>query len=283
MGKYNNDTKYIDLRKIIAESNSAFLKKLPGFVVSLLIRIVRQDELNHVMTKYSGYSGVSFLPKLKEELNLNLEIEGLENLPENGKCFFAANHPFGLVDGLTLTYIVSQKYGTLKAIGNEAFMFVPHLRPLIAAVNVFGKSPKEYLQALDDTFNSDTPITHFPAGLISRRIDGKVQDSEWQKSFIAKAVSSKRDIVPFYFYGTNSCLFYAIDRVRQWFGIKIRVELILLSREMFRKRNKTIRVRIGKPIPYGIFDKSKTQHEWTLRVREHTYGLATSKSDTFVA
>lgn len=51
MGKYDSDTKYIDLRKIIAESNSAFLKKLPGFVVGLLIKIVRQNELNHVMTK----------------------------------------------------------------------------------------------------------------------------------------------------------------------------------------------------------------------------------------
>jgi putative hemolysin len=283
MGKYDNDTKYIDLKKIIAESDSPFLKKLPGFVVCLLIKIVRQNEMNHIMTRHAEYSGVDFLPRLKEELNLKLEIEGIENLPENGRCFFAANHPFGLVDGLTLTYIVSQKYGSLKAIGNEAFMFIPHLRPLLAAVNVFGRSPKEYLQALDDTFNSDTPITHFPAGLISRRIDGKVQDGEWQKSFITKAISCKRDIVPFYFYGKNSGLFYAIDVVRQWFGIKIRIELILLSREMFRKRNKTIRVRIGRPIPYSVFDKSKSHVEWAARVREHTYGLATGENDTFVA
>jgi len=59
---------------------------------------------------------------------------------ENGKCFFVANHPFGILDGLILTYTVSQKYGTLKAIANDSFAFVPQLRPFVAAVNVFGKS-----------------------------------------------------------------------------------------------------------------------------------------------
>jgi putative hemolysin len=276
MTKYENDTAYIDLARIIAESNSTFLKKLPSFVVTLLTKIVKQKELNHVLTKYADYSGVDFLPKMLQELNLKLEIEGLENLPESGRCFFAANHPFGIVDGLVLTHTVSQKYGSLKAIGNEAFMFIPHLRPIIAAVNVFGRSPKEYLQALDDTFNSEIPITHFPAGLISRRIDGKIQDPEWQKSFITKSISSKRDIVPFYFHGRNSILFYAIDIVRQWFGIRIKIELILLSREMFRKRNHTIRVRIGKPIPYQTFDDKHNHRDWTKKVREHVYSLSGS-------
>ncbi|HAF27833.1 MAG TPA: glycerol acyltransferase [Bacteroidales bacterium] len=278
MTKKNKNIKYIDIAKIIDEGDSPILNKLPRFFIKILERIIKQDEMNDILTRSSNHIGVDFLPKMIEEFNLSLEIEGKENLPEIGKCFFAANHPFGVIDGLVLTYIVSQKYGTLKAIGNDAFMFLPQLRPLIAAVNVFGQSSKEYIKALEDTYNSDVPITHFPAGEVSRRYKGKVQDAEWQKSFITKAISSKRDIVPFYFHGRNSRLFYAIYTIRNILGIKLNMELILLPSEMLKKKNATIKVIIGKPIPYSMLDKSSSAHEWAQKIRAHVYDLGKNKS-----
>lgn len=277
MAVSDTDKKYIDIASTFAKSDSALLRKMPLFFVRILARIVKQDELNHILNKYKGDIGVDFLVKIIEEFNITLEIEGKENLPENGKCFFVANHPFGIADGLVLTRIVSEKYGTLKAIANDAFMFIPQMHPLVAAVNVFGHSSKDYIVALNETYNSDVPITHFPAGLVSRRFNGKIQDSEWQKSFINKAISSQRDVVPFYFYGRNSRLFYAIFVVRQWFGIKLNLELALLPREMFGKKNKTIKVRIGKPIPWQMFDQSKSHVEWAQFVREHVYQLPQNK------
>ena len=267
------DNKYIDITKIIKEGDSEFLKKLPGSIIKLIAKIIKQDEMNRILAKYSEYTGVNFLPKIIEEFNLKIDIEGIENLPENGKCFFASNHPFGVIDGLILTRIVSEKYGTLKAIGNDAFMFLPQLRPLIAAVNVFGRSSKEYIKALENTFLSDVPITHFPAGEVSRKYKGKVQDSDWQKSFISKSIKSERDIVPFYFYGRNSRLFYFINSVRKMLGIKHNIELLLLPREMFKKRNKTIKIKIGKPISYKIFNESFSHWEWAQKVRAQVYDL----------
>ncbi len=278
----NHDIKYIDLEKIIEEGNSKLLKKLPRFVVRLVAKIIKQEELNYVLNKYSENTGAEFMPKIIEEFNLKLEIEGEENLPENGKCFFAGNHPFGIIDGLILTLIVSRKYGTLKAIANDSFMFVPQLRPFIAAVNVFGKSSKEYLNAIDEVYNSDVAITHFPAGLVSRVVKGKVRDLPWKKSFIKKAVSSKRDVVPFHFHGRNSNLFYGIFLFRKLFGIKTVIELMLLPHEMFKKRNKTIRVTIGKPIPYDMFDKSCSNLEWAQKVRSHVYALGTNQTENLL-
>ncbi len=263
--------KYIDIAKIIDESNSKVLHKLPGFVVRWIARIIRQDEMNHILGKYSAYIGVDFLIKIIEEFNLKIEVVGKENLPENGKCFFVANHPFGVIDGLVLTRTVHEKYGSLKAIANDAFMFIPQLHPLIAAVNIFDRSSKECLLALDDTYHSGVPITHFPAGEVSRIYNGKVQDSAWQKSFITKAISSQRDIVPFYFEGRNSRLFYMVYRTRQFFGIKMNIELLLLTREMFKKKNKTIKVTIGSPLPYQMFDESLSHRDWAQKVRSHVY------------
>lgn len=264
---------FINLKAQIGRSNSALLKKLPRFVVRGLEILIKQDEINRILNKYSDIEGVEFLQKVVEELNVRIEYEGLENLPESGKCFFVANHPFGFVDGLILTYTVGTKYRTLKAIGNELFMLIPQLRPLIAAVNVFGANPKEYLRGLDIVYHSDSPITHFPAGLVSRLQKGKIVDIDWQKSFISKSVSCQRDIVPFHFIGRNSTLFYLVYVIRKTLRIKANIELTLFPHEIFNKRNKTIKVIIGKPIPYSTFDKSKSPNEWAQVVKNMVYAL----------
>ncbi len=271
--------KYLDLEDIIKKSRFGLLKKLPKFIVKLIIRIIKQDEINQILTKYSDRIGVDFLPAMLEEFNLTLEIEGKENLPEDGRCIFVANHPFGIIDGLVITHTVSQKYGTVKGIGNDAFMFIPNLRPLIAAVNSFGQSSKEYICALDEVFDSNAPITHFPAGEVSRVYNWRIQDCKWQKSMITKAISKKRDIVPIRFYGRNSRLFYSIGIVRKLLFIKLNFELMLLPREMLRKRNKTIKVRIGKPIPYQRFDSTLNHWDWAQRVRKHVYEMGKRKGN----
>lgn len=259
--------KYIDVEKGIKESNSKFLKSLPQFVINFFIWVVRQNDINAILNKYSGEIGIPFLRAMIKEFNLNVQIEGLENLPDSSRCIFVANHPFGVIDGLIITHIAGEKYGTLKAIGNDAFIMVPNLRPLIAEVNVFGKNSKQHVMALDELYSSDTTITHFPAGEVSRIYHGKVQDCDWQKSFISKAITKKRVIVPICFQGKNSRFFYTIFFLRRMFGIKMNIELMLLPREMFKKKNKTIRVKIGKPISFETFDNSKNHHEWAQWVK----------------
>lgn len=265
--------KYIDLDRQIQKSNSKFLKSLPNFCINWIKIVTRQDDLNQLLTKYSDYEGAAFLLKIIDEFNINIKIEGIENLPEHGKCFFVSNHPFGFVDGLILTNTVANKYGSFKAIGNDVFMLIPHLKPIIATVNVFGANSKAYILELEKLFNSDLPITHFPAGLVSRIKKGKVEDNEWKKGFIKKAVICHRDIVPFYFYGKNSLLFYFIYIARKAMRISTNLELVLLPHEIFNKRNKTIKVKIGKPISYTSFDKSKSYHNWAQFVKRQTYNL----------
>lgn len=273
MTQNSNEIKHINVEKIIKESNSKLLTKLPEFVIKLIIKIIKQEEINRFLNKHSDSEGRDFLIKIIEEYKIKIEVEGLENLPENGKCFFVANHPFGLLDGLILTYIVSGKYGSLKAIANDAFMLIPQLHPFIAAVNVFDGSSKEYLKALDKVYNTEVPITHFPAGEVSRLFKRKVQDTKWQKSFITKSIATQRDIIPVRFYGRNSNLFYTIFITRRLLGINLNLELLLLPREFFKKQNKSIRVKIGKPIPHQTFDNSKSHWDWAQNVRKRLYSL----------
>lgn len=265
--------KIINVKDSIRKSNSKLLKKLPNFVINILAKIVKQDELNELINIHKETDGIDFSPQILDYLNIKTNIKDYENMPDNSKCFVVANHPFGIADGLILLSLVAKKYNKLKAIGNELFMLIPQLRNVIAAVNVFGCNSKDYIKELDKVYNSDEPIAHFPAGLVSRIVNNKVYDSEWKKSVITKSIQCKRDIVPIYFKGRNSHLFYAIYRIRKFFRINVNIELMLLPRELFNKKNTKIDVIIGKPISYKTFDKSKTHFEWAQWVKKELYKL----------
>jgi putative hemolysin len=265
--------KYIDLSAAVREHFPRFANISPKFVLRFMEWVICQDKLNVILNKYSHLEGTDFHIKVIEELKIKVEIEGLENLPDKSQCFFASNHPFGIIDGMILTKIVGEKYGDFKAIGNDAFMLIPSLRAHIATVNVYGQSSKQSVTELQKLYDSEIAITHFPAGEVSRLYYGKVQDKKWHKSFISKAISSKRDIVPFYFYGSNSVLFHCISLLRRIFFIKANIELILLPREFFKKYGKTIKVKIGKPISYSQFDSTQTHFQWAQKVRNYVYSF----------
>ena len=273
---------YINLSKALKEQYPGLYKKIPGFTINILKRIIKQKEMNLAINKYIDFNGVSFTTKMIDELNLTLDIVGKENLPENGRCFFVANHLYGILDGMLLGHIVGTKYGTFMGIGNDAFQLIPQLASTVTSVNVYGKSAKNQIVELDKIYKSDVPINHFPAGEVSRKYKGVIQDKDWHKSFISKAISEKRDIVPIFFHGGNSRLFYGIYSLRTFFRIKANIELILLPRELFNKRNKTIKVTIGKPISYLQLDESVPHNQLAAKVRSYLYQLKNKSIDEVI-
>ena len=54
-----------------------------------------------------------------------------------------------------------------------------------------------------------------------------------------------------------------------WFNIA----MLFLVDEMYKNVHKTFKVKIGKPIPWQTFDKSKSTKEWALYVEDRVYEL----------
>lgn len=269
--------KHIDTAKSIQESQSAFLKMLPGWIIRVITKIVHEDEMNHIINTYFNTPGAEFPGKVLAHLNITLEISGKENLPDNGRCFFVANHPFGMLDGLAMAKIILEKYGACRIIGNDVLSMIPQMKPYVAKVNVFGVNSREGVLLLNQVYESEFPINNFPAGEVSRRYRKVIEDKEWQKSFISKSVSCKRDIVPIFFHGRNSRLFHGIYSVRKFFGLNLNIELSLLPHELFRRRNSTLKVTIGKPIPWTHFTTDFTALQWAQKLKEQTYELQFQK------
>lgn len=264
----------IDIKQVLEQKAPSASKKIPKFIVDYLIRIVHQDELNDILTRYHDKDGVAFMQELINYFDLTLELVNEENIPVDGRFIFASNHPLGGLDGICLSAVIGKRFGgNIRYLVNDLLLYITNLKSIFVPINKHGSQGKRNAQLIDDAYASDNQIITFPAGLCSRKIKGKIQDTEWKKSFIQKAVEYKRDIVPVYFDGHNSNFFYRLANIRKALGIKMNYEMIYLPDEMFRCKHQTFHIYFGKPISWETFDSSKNPAEWAEWMKEIVYNL----------
>ena len=264
----------IDVERILKEKAGKKYKYIPSFVVSYLKRIVHEDELNVFLRASKDKVGVEFLEACLEFLDTRVEVKGMENLPETGKCTFVCNHPLGGQDGISLGYILGKKYeGNIRYIVNDLLMNLHGLAPLCIPVNKTGSQSRDFPRMVEAGFKSDNHLIMFPAGLCPRRQNGVIKDLEWKKTFIVKSVETQRNVVPLYFEGRNSDFFYNLANICKFLGIKINIAMLYLADEMLKNRHKKFTLTIGKPIPWQTFDKSKTPAQWAQYVKDIVYEL----------
>lgn len=269
--------KTIDIDKILRDKMGAKAKFVPSFAVNWLKRILHEDEVNQFLWDSRGLSGTEWLTECVRYLDMTLQIEGLENLPDkdDGKLYtFVSNHPLGGQDGVALGSIIGKHYdGRFRYLVNDLLLNLPGLKPVSIGINKTGKQSRDFPRMVEAGFKSDNHILMFPAGLNSRKINGKIHDLEWKKTFIAKSVEYQRDVVPIFFGGRNSDRFYCIARFSDKYVKKVNIAMLFLVDEMYRNVGKTFRVVIGKPIPWQTFDKSRTSMEWAKYVEDMVYEL----------
>lgn len=263
--------KTIDIREVIRSKNPNLLRVIPWFLIRYLKRIIHQDQLNEALYKYREKHGIEFVESIINMFGANITIEGAENLLESERILVASNHPLGGLDGLALIHSVAKHRMPIRFPVNDLLLFLPNLRELFIPVNKHGRHSADAARQLDDVFKSNDTILFFPAGLASRKIKGKIVDLEWKKTFIQKSRQYQRDIVPTFISGHNSKFFYGLARFRKFFRIKANLEMLYLVDEMYKQYNKNLIIRFGEPIPWQTFDKSKSDKEWALYIKEIVY------------
>lgn len=263
----------LDLEQIIRSRAGSKAKYIPQFLINWFKRMAHQDYINGYLKE--GYVGVEFCENCLKYLGVELEVLGLENLPEDSRRYtFVSNHPLGAIDGVTLGALIGRKYdGKVKYLLNDLLMNLKGMAPLGIPINKIGGQARNLPRLIDEAFRSENQMLVFPAGLCSRKIDGKIQDLPWGKAFITKSRQTERDIIPIHFEGENSERFYRIANWQKRLGIKFNFAMLLLPDEMYRSTGRKYRITFGKPIPVSSFDKSRTDAEWAQEVRETVYKL----------
>lgn len=270
--------KTIDIDKILEGKLGTKKKFVPGFLVSWLKKVIHEDEVNRYLWESRHETGTEWLEECVRYLDMTLTITGKENLPDkdDGKLYtFVSNHPLGGADGVALGSIIGRHYdGRFRYLVNDLLMNLPGLAPLCIPINKTGKQTRNFPAMVEAGFQSDNHILMYPAGICSRRQpNGDIRDVKWTKTFIAKSVECQRDVVPIHFGGQNSDFFYKLANFSDKYIKKVNIAMLFLVDEMYKNVHKEFEVKIGEPIPWQTFDKSKSASEWAQYVKDIVYKL----------
>lgn len=268
--------KTIDIDEILKGKMGPKAKFVPGFMVNWLKRIVHQDQVNAFLWESRDKTGVDWLEECVTYLDMTLKIVGKENLPspDDKRLYtFVSNHPLGGEDGVALGAVIGRHYdGRFRYLVNDLLMNLPGLAPLCIPINKTGKQNRNFPAMVEAGFKSDHHMLLFPAGLCSRKHHGVIEDIRWTKTFVSKSVEYQRDVVPIHFSGQNSNFFYRLANFSDRF-LPFNLAMLFLVDEMYKNVHKTFEIKIGKPIPWQTFDKSKTPMEWAQFVKRQVYLL----------
>ncbi len=263
----------IDIAKIL--KNKIPKTTVPKFIVNYLRKIAHEEEFNRFFSQNPDLKNLDFIEAAFKYLEVTTVIEGKENLPpKGGRYIFASNHPLGGLDGVATGYLLGKEYdGKVRFFSNDLMMNLHPMKEMFVPVNKTGVQSKDHAEQMQKLYESDNHLVTYPAGICSRKTKGKICDLEWKKNFISKAIQYERDVVPIYFEGRNSEFFYNLANIRKFLHIKFNIEMLFLADEMFKQKGKKFTIRIGKPITWETFDKSRTHAEWAQWVKDIVYKM----------
>lgn len=248
-------------------------------LVDRLFHMLGIDRVNQIHARYCDTPGPEFARRLVfEEFKVKLRIDNeeiLNNLPD-GPFVTVSNHPFGQLDGIVLTYLISSRRPEYKVMVNMILNQISAMRPNFIAVDALQSAdPKKKavsMQGIREVIRNvrqGNPVGFFPAGAVSkwdRHLE--LTDREWQPTVIRLIEQLKVPVIPIFFHGTNSFLFNFLG-VTCW-----QLRTLMLPRELFRKEGKEMHISIGKPITV----EEQLRHQGSTKefgefLKEQTYNL----------
>jgi len=266
--------KFIDIDNVFVSKNPKMYKYIPKFLLSFLKRIVHQEGINDFIDRNKHKQGLDFAEAIADEFSGGYSSTGLENIPLDNRYVFAANHPLGGLDGMVFLTEVGKRFPDVKFPVNDILMNLTNLESHFVPINKHGAQGREAAKLLEAAYASDSQILMFPAGLVSRKTNGKITDLEWKRNFIKKAIQHKRDIIPVYISGQNSNFFYNLANIRKKLGIKLNIEMLFLPKELFKSVTNKVTIAFGQPVKWEELNNGLKPQEWAQKIKELTYNLA---------
>lgn len=264
----------IDVKKIIRSQKNFIVRNLPNFIIKKIAKSFHVDEMNLIIRNNRDKFGFDFVKGCIDHINVKVDAINEDLIPKKGRYIFAANHPLGAVDFGAVIGKIHERFQNIKIIANDLFLHVENTKEIFLPVSTFKSSDQEKKDAIENHLSEDdTQLFIFPAGKVARKVKGKFDDGKWHRSFIRNAIEHQRDIIPVFIGGSNSKRFYRFANLRKRLHIKANLELFLLPGEVFKQRNAVIPIIFGKPVPYSVFNDSKSHLEWAAEVKKMVYNL----------
>ncbi len=249
-------------------------------LIRLIERFTGQPRLKRLYMAHhdNPRPGESFFAAAVRSLELDVRLAGeaLSTIPKTGPLVIVANHPYGVLDGIVITWLMETVRKDFKVLTNAVLLRAPEARDYLLPVD-FSETPDALAtnlatrEAARRLLDAGGAVVVFPTGGVSTSVDklgrGRAIDAPWQP-FTAQLIQrSKAAVVPVFFAGQNSRLFQLASHIH----LTLRLSLIF----------KEVRDRIGTVLPVTIgacispeeiraFGDRKALME---ELRRRTYGL----------
>ena len=228
-------------------------QKLPQWLLGLGERLLGFHEFNVAHSKIEddqeAGSTDNFFRLACKHLPLNYELEGLENIPEEGPCVIVSNHPHGMSDGLMIGDIAMKRRSDIRIVVNEFLNCVRGMRPYLITVDVYGgeeakRANMAGMREMLKWLREGHCLILFPSGSAASwsEEDGRVIDDPWQTNMGAIIRKTGATVVPMHFSGQNGRLFQLATKYCK------EKRSALLAREIKRDSRTLHHVKVGRPI-----------------------------------
>lgn len=270
-------------KKLIATEDIVKAAKLNRFggagTAKLLMLMLRINKLNKLYSSIAHLQGIEFIDTLIKELRITYYVneEEINRIPQSGAFITVSNHPYGGIDGMLLVKIITTVRPDFKALANFLMQRVEPVKDYVLPVNPFQdrKDIKSSVTGIKYAFkhlDEGYPLGIFPAGEVSsyNLETAGISDRQWQPSVLKMIKKASVPVVPVYFQGTNSRLFHLLGLIHP------SLRTVRLPSELFNKRKKVVRIRIGNPISVKEQSEFSDIERYGRFLRTKTYALGSA-------
>lgn len=266
------------MKKLITSNDIiSFLKLNPLLkpLVALGMNALGFRKINKLYSPSADLKNREFTEDMLRIYNTTFDVDDneLNNIPKDGPFMIVSNHPFGAMEGIILYHVISKVRPDFKVMANFILSYIPNLKDVFFAVNPFSDNPewkssvngiKASLQQLKEGHG----LGVFPAGEVSRYHGHDYPDDiAWAPS-IAKIIQKTNvPVIPVYFDGTNSRMFYFCSKINSFLAT------LRLVRELLNKRNTKIVMKIGKPMLQSELSQYESPETLSAYLRSRSYAL----------
>ncbi len=267
------------MRKVVTHSD---LKKALGLkgifgtcVAGLAYGYLRLGKINRLFDGAADYQGREFADHLIENMGITIDVspEQLENIPKEGGFVLVSNHPFGGIEGVMLLSAIAKVRPDFKLMANFILSYIPNLKECFFSVNPFEKNPewKSSVNGIKGAIQhiaAGNGLGVFPAGEVSRYHGHDFpEDLLWSTSIARIIKNAGVPVIPVFWDGRNSKLFYAVDKIHTMLGTA------RLTKELINKHDRCFNLQIGKPILPAEVALYESPKDLAAYLRSRSYAL----------
>ncbi len=236
---------------VLIEERAEKLLRSPLWPVlrPVLYKILQHGPAVRMADAVADYSATGVFDYVSALLHVDLEVSGLENIPETGRVLIASTHPTGIPDGVAMFDALKRRRPDMTFFANrDALRAAPGLDEMIIPVEwVEDKRTRlrsrETLIATKKAFQAEKCVVLFPSGRLAFMDDEKkLTEQPWLGSVAAFARKYDSPVVPTQIECRKYVFYYWFWKIKTEFRDKT------LLHELLKKKWAPYKITFGPPI-----------------------------------